>query len=651
MDDVHGGSSTIEGCRKQIREVNSMFGAGGLPLQQWTANQSELLLDISSSKLQLGWDEQLGEEVEQRWNQFAQEIQDLEMIKVPRHFNMSDSTERVELHEFADASGTVYGAVVYLKVFDVDGTVSISHVSSKSKLAPIRDGGKVKRSSSIKVTIPRLELMATSLLARHVVSVNKALCVDNLSIHLWTDSSVALHWIKADAAKYKQFVKNRVEESQRLVLRLAGDMFLGSIILLTWYQGEYRFLVDEAEHHERRNVSVHSASEAKTYQVWDVMERYDSLKKLLVPREIEDARIFWIRETQAEGFAENVTSLRESKCVARASPLYRLVPFIDSRGIICLTGRLQKSFLEKDFKHPAILPSRSRFTELVLQQIHPQTFYGGVQLMLATLRRRYWILRGRRPVKSVIYRCVTCAQFRGEAAKQLMGQLPLRRITHARPFLHSRVDYVGPLTLLTWRGRGAKTFKGFLAIFVCFTTSAVHIELVSDYSTQGFLASYKRFTARRRICSTITSDCGTNVVGANKALRLLFDAAGKEANVIAHSLVKDGTKWMFNPPGAPHHGGKWEAAVRSAKFHLKRVIGDTKMTYEGLSTLLTQVEAILNSRPLCQLPDDHEEFSVLTPGHFLIGSVLTTVHEPLLRHLPISRLSRYQHIRQMTERF
>lgn len=87
-------------------------------------------------------------------------------------------------------------------------------------------------------------------------------------------------------------------------------------------------------------------------------------------------------------------------------------------------------------------------------------------------------------------------------------------------------------------------------------------------------------------------------MGTDKKLWKLFDSAGKEAKVIAHSIAKDGTKWIFNPPGAPQHGGKWEAAVKSVKFHLKRVIGEAALTYEEMTTLLTQIEGILNSR-LC----------------------------------------------------
>lgn len=205
--------------------------------------------------------------------------------------------------------------------------------------------------------------------------------------------------------------------------------------------------------------------------------------------------------------------------------------------------------------------------------------------------------------------------------------------------------------LRTFRGRGAKTYKGYIVVFVCFSSSAVHLEIATGYSTEGFLAAYKRFTSRRGICETITSDCGTNFLGADKELQNLFQASSAQHAALANLLANDGKRWKFNPPSSPHFGGKWEAAVKSVKFHIKRVIGDTGLTYEEYSTLLSQIEAVLNSRPLCPLSDDPTDLSALTPGHFLTGAALNTIPEPSIIDLPSSRLSRWQLVRQMLEQF
>ncbi|XP_044755080.1 uncharacterized protein LOC123314032 [Coccinella septempunctata] len=232
-----------------------------------------------------------------------------------------------------------------------------------------------------------------------------------------------------------------------------------------------------------------------------------------------------------------------------------------------------------------------------------------------------------------------------------MGQLPEPRVRPSRPFLHTGVDYAGPLTLKAWKGRGAKTHKGWVCVFVCFATSAVHLEAVSDYTTELFIAAFRRFTARRGICETLYSDCGTNFMGADATLKTMFSKASSQNQVIAELLLKEGTNWCFNPPAAPHMGGKWEAAVKSFKYHLARATKDQSFTMEELITLLTQIEAILNSRPLEPLSDDPEDCSALTPGHFLIGTALNTVPEPSLEDLSTSRLSRWQLIQQRTQQF
>ncbi|XP_024886256.1 uncharacterized protein LOC112463853 [Temnothorax curvispinosus] len=215
----------------------------------------------------------------------------------------------------------------------------------------------------------------------------------------------------------------------------------------------------------------------------------------------------------------------------------------------------------------------------------------------------------------------------------------------------SRVDYAGPLTIKTWKGRGAKTYKGWICVFVCFSTSAIHLEVVSDYSSEGFIAAFRRFSAKRGIAQTIYSDCGTTFIGADAALKEMFIQSSQEHQRIAQILQRDCTRWEFNPPGAPHMGGKWEAVVKSVKFHLRRTIGETLLTTEKLTTLFTQIEAILNSRPLEPLSDDPEDVSALTPGHFLIGGPITTIPEPSLIDLATSRLSRWQLIQQRVQLF
>lgn len=234
-----------------------------------------------------------------------------------------------------------------------------------------------------------------------------------------------------------------------------------------------------------------------------------------------------------------------------------------------------------------------------------------------------------------------------------MGNLPGSRLASTRPFLTCGVDYAGPMILRLYSGRCNRTTKAYIALFVCFSTKALHLELVSDLSTNAFLAAFRRFTSRRGKCADIYSDCGTNFVGAQKELRELHAAVTHQLldPTLASSLASEGTNWHFNPPGAPHMGGIWEAGVKSVKHHLRRIVGTTPMTFEEVTTVLTQIESVLNSRPICQLKDDPDDFEALTPGHFLIGGPLNALPNPSLEHVATSRLSRWQLCQKLVHHF
>ena len=142
--------------------------------------------------------------------------------------------------------------------------------------------------------------------------------------------------------------------------------------------------------------------------------------------------------------------------------------------------------------------------------------------------------------------------------------------------------------------------KAYACLFVCFTTKAVHIELVSDLTSEAFLAALRRFVSRR---GCPQSDNGSNFVGAHNILKDIYSFLSQDSTQAAVSSFTSTQKiqWHFSPERAPHFGGLWEAAIKSVKFHLKRVVGDQHLTFEELTTVLCQVECCLNSRPLVPL--------------------------------------------------
>ena len=149
------------------------------------------------------------------------------------------------------------------------------------------------------------------------------------------------------------------------------------------------------------------------------------------------------------------------------------------------------------------------------------------------------------------------------------------------------------------------------------STRTVHLELVTGYSSQDFISAFRRFTATRGKGSELVSDQGTTFIGADKALQQLYMESSVHMQELSGLLVDEGTSWAFNPPGSPHFGGLWEAAVKSVNHHLRRVVGCHTLTFEEFYTLLKQVEACLNSRPLLPLTDNPTDNQLLTPTMIL----------------------------------
>lgn len=180
-----------------------------------------------------------------------------------------------------------------------------------------------------------------------------------------------------------------------------------------------------------------------------------------------------------------------------------------------------------------------------------------------------------------------------------------------------------------------------MAVFVCFTTKAVHLELVADLSTAKFLQALRRFVSRRGLCAELYSDNGRNFVGASNELRRLVKSK-EHTEAVAEACVENGIRWRFNPPSASHFGGLWEAAIQSAQKHFVRVLGTHTLAFDDMETLLTQIECCLNSRPLVPVSDDPADLEPLTPGHFLVGSALKAVPDADSTEIPSNRLRQWQ---------
>jgi hypothetical protein len=361
-----------------------------------------------------------------------------------------------------------------------------------------------------------------------------------------------------------------------------------------------------------------------------------------------------VKSIQKRSFAEEYHQLSTGGGIEKNSTIRNLSPFLDENGVIRVGGRIRNENLAYNQKHPVLIPKNHNVTEAIIRHFHVKNLHSGTQSTLASIRQQYWPIAGRNKIKQIIHKCISCFRAKPIIAQQKMGDLPVKRLEPARPFINSGLDYCGPILIKTHRGRGKqKTIKAYVCLFICLSTKAIHIELVSDLTADTFLDALKRFVSRRGTVKSIISDNATNFIKANKDLIDLhqFFQNSEISRKLVTTLSNENIQWKFIPPRTPNFGGLWEAGVKSVKYHIKRVVGETVLTYDELYTLLTRIEACLNSRPLVPMSNDPNDLTAITPGHFLIGEALTAPLEPDLTELKINQLSRHQLLERLRQHF
>lgn len=304
---------------------------------------------------------------------------------------------------------------------------------------------------------------------------------------------------------------------------------------------------------------------------------------------------------------------------------------------------------------------------LLIRQKHLVTMHGGPTLMMATLRERFWMPRMRQTIRKYIHTCVTCTRFRMQPVEQLMGDLPSCRVTQAEAFVRTGLDFAGPFEIRKAPGRPPSTraykdvrtqkeieaqtttMKAWILIFTCMVTRAVHIDVCVGLKMEEFLAAFSRFVNRKGRCMELFSDNALTFIGADNELKRVLTEWSE--NIPAAEMAKFQTVWKYITPSAPHQGGAWESMVKRVKHHMKRTIGQRILTRDELYTITTEIEGILNSRPLWTASDDPMDMAPITPAHLLLGK--TIMPQPLTEcciDTPDNRLTtwgRQQKIKQM----
>ncbi|XP_073713971.1 uncharacterized protein [Misgurnus anguillicaudatus] len=653
--------------RGVLATINSLYDPLGF-VAPITMQGKALLRELSAE--QNDWDEPLPPEKKDEWSRWKESLNDLQRLQIPRCYVPfpQSSAQRKELCIFSDASIIAIGAVAYLKCIDSEGQQYVGFIMGKSKLAP--------RPAH---TVPRLELCAAVLAVELYELVRDEIDIDMDAVKFYTDSKIVLGYIHNSTRRFYTYVANRVIRirksshpeqwhyisTENNPADHATRPIHASLLQHTnWFSGPscltqshpepaqidiFTLVEPDVDVEIRPDVTtlitVTSETQLKSHRFerfshWMTLCRAIALL-IRVARsfkttadqrnfqgwkcnieastvsEILRAKVVIILTVQSEIFKEEFKCLETKQTLPKQSPLKKLNPIIDEDGLLRVGGRLAPANLTKEEKHPLIIPRTHYIATLLVRYYHEKVMHQGRHITEGAIRAAgLWIIGSKCLVSSVIFKCVVCRKLRGTLQIQKMADLPADKLSPMPPFTNVGLDVFGPWTVMTRRTRGgAADNKRWAVLFTCMTTRAVHIELVESMSTSSFINALRRFFSVRGPAKLLRSDRGTNFIGACKELGIDH----RDATLNSYLQEKNCT-WQFNPPHSSHMGGSWERLIGIARRILDAMLLQsvhTRLTHEVLSTLMAEVMAIINARPLLPVSTDPDMPTVFTPAMIL----------------------------------
>ena len=583
-----------------------------------------------------GWDEVISSEDRACWEKWRSDLPSLEQVKIPRCFKDKEFGEisKATLHHFSDASTIGYGQCSYLQLVNKKNEISLNFVMGKSRVCPIKP-----------ITVPRLELTAAVTSIKVGSLLEQELQYLNLEHVFWTDSKVVLGYINNESKSFHIFVANRIElirsnSETSQWFHIASEenpadvgsrgVLASKLTSTTWLQGPdflkvplvkveneiFEISPNDPEVKVVKKILVTKPTKLSFIdQLLSITNNWWKLKRIVARMlkwpsrrkkqpvinldDLQEAETKIIRLVQQDIFSSEIADLKvPDKSKVKSSQLVMLNPFIDDRGILRVGGRLKRSTLNYACKQPIILPKSHRLSKIIVSWYHSKVAHCGRGITMNEVRSAgYWVINLNSLTRSIIRNCFKCRYQRGKSSFQIMADLPADRMENVPPFTYVGVDMFGPYYIKERRS----TIKKFVALFTCLNSRAVHFESSSNMDADSFIMMLRRFVARRGQVRLLRSDNGTNFVGCSNELKKAIEEMDEIK--IESFILQNGGEWMGwkrNPPVSSHMGGAWERLIRSARSIFSSLLNNhgLSLNNEAFLTVLAEVEAIINSRPL-----------------------------------------------------
>ncbi|XP_032434156.1 uncharacterized protein LOC116729604 [Xiphophorus hellerii] len=298
----------------------------------------------------------------------------------------------------------------------------------------------------------------------------------------------------------------------------------------------------------------------------------------------------------------------------------RLVVYQDKEsGLLVCGGRIQ--IFREDRAAVPIIPHDAWVSTLLGREAH-NAAHDGIAGTLLRMRRKAWVVKGRRIAQKIVDNCMVCKKARALKCQQLMGDLPPERAEPAPPFKFTSVDLFGPYYVRD-DVKKRVTIKVWGVVFCCMASRAIHTELASSLSTESFLMAYQRFTAIRGHPQKIWSDAGTNFVGAKPVMEELYRyLSTQNRSDLEEAAAKNGTEWVWKilPADSPHRNGAAEAAVGIVKKAFQSLGQEFTLTFSEFHTILYNAANLANERPIDARIQSREGcIQYITPNSLLLG--------------------------------